>query len=184
MPEENTTSETLTPPEIPANTFILDPETYHVWSGRLEFKDSPASRKSRRWGYILLVVALMQFVFFILTATSSGSVVLAVLFGLFLGGIGYALLRNGQKHSTWQKSSRIILGELDSIEGRLIDQTLKKKRLTSNLIIATYKFTNPEGVELSGVATFERNDLINRRLPYSGTPVIVLYKTPKKHLMC
>lgn len=183
MPEENTT-ETLTPPEIPSNTFILDPETYHLWSGRLEFKDSKASRKSRRWGYILLTIALVQFIFFVLTARTSGSVALAVLFGLFIGGIGYALLWNGQKHTIWQKSSRIILGELDFIENRLIEENFKKKRLTSNLIIATYKFKNPEGLELSGVASFERNDLINRRMPYSGTPVIVLYKNPKKHFMC
>ena len=184
MPEEKIASETVAPPEIPANTFILDPETYHLWSGRLEFIDSPVSRKSRRWGYIFIAVAIIQFIIFVLTARSSGSVGLAVLFGLFIGGIGYALLRNGQKYRTWQKSSRVILGELDSIEGRLVEQTIKKKRITSNLIIATYKFTNPEGQELSGVATFERNDLINRRMPYSGTPVIVLYKNPKKHLMC
>lgn len=184
MQNEKVTSEALTAPDLPADAFILDPATYRVRGGKLEFTDSPASRKSRKWGYIILGIAAVQFLFFVLTARNFGGIAFAILFGLFLGGIGGILLRNGQQSGNLKKSSQPVAGELLSIEARLIEQTFKKKQLTSNLIIATYKFVNPDGTELNGTATFERNDLIGRRLPYRGTPVIILYKNPKTHTMC
>jgi hypothetical protein len=184
MHGEKEKSESDTTPDLPANAFILDPETYKIRGGKLEFSDSPASQKSRRWGYIFMAVATSQFLFFILTARNSGSVVMAVIIGAFLGLIGYILVRNGQQANELKKSGRVIVGELVSIEGRLIEHTIKKKHITSYLIIAAYKYLNPAGAEQTGTITFERNDLLHRRLPYPGAPVIVLYQSPRKAIMC
>ena len=176
--------ETLTQPDLPANAFILDPETYKIRGGKLELSDSETSKKSRRWGYIIISLATIQFLFFILTARNSGSIVFAVIIGVVLGFTGYILVRNGQQHNYLKKSGQIIVGELVSIEGRLIEHNIKKKHITSYLIIAAYKYHTPEGTELTGIMTFERNDLIHRRLPYPGVPVIILYRNPRKAVMC
>lgn len=103
-------------------------------------------------------------------ALNIGSILLALLVGLgFLWGSWKALVKSVRL----ARYGQMLWGQLEEIKGEEDDGTYSIK--------VKYSFANPAGDTLTGKASQIRNDLKKAQLPWSGTPLVVLYTDDKTY---
>jgi len=85
------------------------------------------------------------------------------------------------------KEKRLLIYEGQILEGRLVN-CRGKRRMGPHEdsdyyfeVSVWYSFQNPEGVQISGEAAAERDDLQKLELPKPGTPVLVRYLNEKNY---
>lgn len=178
-------------PEIPENTFFLEPQSYWQWKGQLAFSDSPEYIIYTRAGKTTLVVAIILLLPLLLTQ----GMVAFIFFGgfsLLSAGAAFWLFRNAQRQNQYQAFGKVILGELVSIQREFKSiptanhpnsQLYKRGYYTTG----QYRFKTPEGKTLISDFRVWRRDadyVIYNDKAETGTPVVVLYISPEKFQLC
>jgi hypothetical protein len=182
MQENKLGSENLSQPLIPENAFILNPNDYEVWDGKLTSRKNSNNLTARNSGFLFIGVGIVFFIFGIILLISGN--LSGLVAGLLIGGftifLGAWLLIHNQHLNELNRSGKVIIGEVTSIKNKKI---YSSSLSTTNYVISHYKFVDPEGQTLTKSQSLQREPLAFYEMPEPGTPVVVIYH-PKVSIMC
>jgi hypothetical protein len=97
----------------------------------------------------------------------------AHLVGLAAFGAGVSCLWRNWRNRLFSRG-QIIYGEIEDVEAKFGYRSIYN-------VVVYYRFTAPDGTEISSSAIHNRPDLLKKRLPDAGTPVSICYVNNKTY---
>lgn len=187
MQKDNSVTAELSQPELPGKVFFLDPDSYWILNGNLMRLENNSFKDTSRLGYFFIALGTIFFLLEIMAGPGGIINLFALVVLAYFCGMGFFLLKSTWSHNHFNKVGKISVGKLVSIEGKVVRSYMGNGRgySTDYRVTATYSFFVPgHQTPIVGKKTVTREDLKRQELPAPGTPVVVLYINPKKHMLC